>query len=140
MKRAAVPLILFLFGFLLGLLCLFPMSSRPPDTAPALSVQGSGGEDGGKVPAFTSKDTAALLRSIPILHKGRGQRLEPIRGSTPDPYDRPKGCQFAPRCDFCCEKCRQEMPSEVPVCDGHAVRCWNAEQVYAGHREEVEAV
>ena len=84
--------------------------------------------------------TAALLRSIPILHKGRGQRLEPIRGSTPDPYDRPKGCQFAPRCDFCCEKCRQEMPSEVPVCDGHAVRCWNAEQVYAGHREEVEAV
>ena len=83
---------------------------------------------------------AALLRSIPILHKGRGQRLEPIRGSTPDPYDRPKGCQFAPRCDFCCEKCRQEMPPEVPVCDGHAVRCWNAEQVYAGHREEVEAV
>ena len=62
--------------------------------------------------------TAALLRSIPILHKGRGQRLEPIRGSTPDPYDRPKGCQFAPRCDFCCEKCRQEMPSEVPVCAG----------------------
>ena len=50
--------------------------------------------------------TAALLRSIPILHKGRGQRLEPIRGSTPDPYDRPKGCQFAPRCDFCCEKCK----------------------------------
>lgn len=84
--------------------------------------------------------TAALLRSIPILHKGRGQRLEPIRGSTPDPYDRPKGCQFAPRCDFCCEKCRQGMPPEVPVCDGHAVRCWNAEQVYAGHREEVEAV
>lgn len=84
--------------------------------------------------------TAALLRSIPILHKGRGQRLEPIRGSTPDPYDRPKGCQFAPRCDFYCEKCRQEMPPEVPVCDGHAVRCWNAEQVYAGHREEVEAV
>ena len=79
--------------------------------------------------------TAALLRSIPILHKGRGQRLEPIRGSTPDPYDRPKGMPICPRCDFCCEKCRQEMPPEVPVCDGHAVRCWNAEQVYAGHRE-----
>ena len=52
MKRAAVPLILFLFGFLLGLLCLVPMSSRPPDTAPVLSVQGSGGEDGGEVPTF----------------------------------------------------------------------------------------
>ena len=48
MKRAAVPLILFLFGFLLGLLCLFPMSSQPPDTAPALSVQGSGGGGRGR--------------------------------------------------------------------------------------------
>ena len=103
-----------------------------------VTVQGLMGPGVLKYPAHPY--TAALLRSIPILHKGRGQRLEPIRGSTPDPYDRPKGCQFAPRCDFCCEKCRQEMPPEVPMCDGHAVRCWNAEQVYAGHREEVESV
>ena len=59
--------------------------------------------------------TSALLRSIPVLHQGKNQRLEPIRGSTPDPYDRPKGCQFAPRCDFCCDKCTQEMPPEAPV-------------------------
>ena len=36
-----------------------PVSLR----APVLSVQGSEGEDGGEVPTFTSKDTAALLRS-----------------------------------------------------------------------------
>ena len=75
--------------------------------------------------------TAALLRSIPVLHKGKNQTLEPIRGSTPDPYDRPVGCQFAPRCDYCCDKCKQ-MPPETILYGGHAVRCWNAAQVYAG--------
>ncbi len=79
--------------------------------------------------------TAALLRSIPVLHKGKEQKLEPIRGSTPDPYNRPKGCQFAPRCDFCCERCIQEMPPESTVCTGHKVRCWNADKVYSGPRE-----
>ena len=44
--------------------------------------------------------TKALLESIPVLGKGKNQKLEPIRGTTPDPYDRPKGCQFAPRCDY----------------------------------------
>lgn len=78
--------------------------------------------------------TAALLRSIPMLHKGKNQNLEPIRGSTPDPYDRPVGCQFAPRCDFCCDKCR-EMPPEAALCGNHAVRCWNTDQVYTGPKE-----
>lgn len=78
--------------------------------------------------------TSALLKSIPVLHKGRDQKLEPIRGSTPDPYNRPKGCQFAPRCDFCCDKC-QEMPPESVVCGSHEVRCWNSDKVYTGPRE-----
>ena len=43
--------------------------------------------------------TKALLQSIPVLGKGKNQKLEPIRGSTPDPFHRPKGCQFCPRCD-----------------------------------------
>ena len=83
--------------------------------------------------------TAALLRSIPVLHKGKNQQLDPIRGTTPDPYDRPKGCQFAPRCDYCGERCLHEMPPETRVSEGHAVRCWNGEQVYAGAREEAAA-
>lgn len=80
--------------------------------------------------------TAALLKSIPVLHKGKTQKLEPIVGSTPDPYNRPKGCQFAPRCEHCCEQCLHEMPPETKVCDGHMVRCWNSEKVYAGPRGE----
>lgn len=69
--------------------------------------------------------TVALLRSIPILGKGRDQNINPIRGVTPDPYDRPSGCQFAPRCDFfkegVCDKC---MPDATSLSKTHSVRCW----------------
>jgi peptide/nickel transport system ATP-binding protein len=67
--------------------------------------------------------TQALLESIPILGRGRDQKLEPIRGNTPDPYDRPPGCQFAPRCDFAGEKCGV-MPRESALGGNHGVRCW----------------
>lgn len=75
--------------------------------------------------------TKALLQSIPILGKGREQNLEPIRGSTPDPYRRPKGCQFKDRCDYAEDKCL-EMPPETIISEGHMVRCWNYEEVQ-GH-------
>ncbi|MEG0269414.1 MAG: ABC transporter ATP-binding protein [Clostridia bacterium] len=68
--------------------------------------------------------TQALLHSIPVLGRGKAQELEPIRGSTPDPYDRPKGCQFAPRCDFCTERCLTEMPAKSYETAGHMVRCF----------------
>ena len=73
--------------------------------------------------------TKALLKSIPVLGKGKNQQLEPIRGSTPDPFHRPKGCQFCPRCDYACERCQNEMPAEEWVTEGHYVRCFNYKEV-----------
>lgn len=67
--------------------------------------------------------TRALLKSIPILGKGSGQDINPIKGSTPDPYNRPRGCRFMPRCDFACSECEQEMPEEVLLEGTHMVRC-----------------
>lgn len=72
--------------------------------------------------------TKALLESIPVLGKGRNQKIEPIRGNTPDPYDRPKGCQFEPRCDYACDKCAV-MPSEELLGGTHVVRCWKSREV-----------
>lgn len=66
--------------------------------------------------------TEALLKSIPILGRGRNQDLNPIKGSTPDPFDRPVGCQFAPRCNYACENCNI-MPEEVEITATHKVRC-----------------
>lgn len=72
--------------------------------------------------------TEALLRSIPILGKGRDQELRPIKGSTPDPFERPVGCQFAPRCNYACAKC-ETMPEEQMIDDTHMVRCFNYKEV-----------
>ena len=73
--------------------------------------------------------TKALLQSIPVLGKGKNQQLEPIRGVTPDPFNRPKGCQFCPRCDYACEKCETEMPPEEWVTEGHYTRCFKFREV-----------
>lgn len=68
--------------------------------------------------------TKALLKSIPILGKGREQDLKPIRGGTPDPLNRPSGCQFAPRCDFykgkSCDLC---FPKTYNISSTHTVSC-----------------
>ncbi|NKB51116.1 MAG: ATP-binding cassette domain-containing protein [Rhizobiaceae bacterium] len=72
--------------------------------------------------------TKALLESIPVLGRGRSQDIKSIRGATPDPYDRPKGCQFAPRCDFATDACNQ-MPAEEQLSDTHRVMCWQHEEL-----------
>lgn len=69
--------------------------------------------------------TKALLSSIPVLGKGSQQDLQPIRGNTPDPFNRPNGCQFCPRCDFATAECETQMPDESTVEPGHACRCFH---------------
>ena len=70
--------------------------------------------------------TKALIKSIPVLGRGKKQDLQPIKGSTPDPYHRPKGCQFAPRCEYATEQCKEEMPPEIQLEPGHYCRCFHS--------------
>lgn len=95
MKRAAVPLILFLFGFVLGLLCLFPLHSSSPQRLPADPLAPAGSQSSQEsASAFSSKDTAALLRSAAsvaeaLKHKDYGvlaNYVHPERGVTFSPY------------------------------------------------------
>ncbi len=72
--------------------------------------------------------TKSLLKSIPVLGKGRGQALEPIRGVTPDPYNRPKGCQFKDRCDFADDKC-SAVPQDESISGSHRLQCWHYREV-----------
>jgi len=69
--------------------------------------------------------TKALLESIPVFGQGKNQNLEPIRGNTPDPFDRPPGCQFAPRCDYYTPDCDNGMPPQVRLSDSHFCLCRN---------------
>ena len=73
--------------------------------------------------------TKALLASIPVLGRGKNQNLEPIRGVTPDPFNRPKGCQFCPRCDYADKRCEGTMPDEEWIAENHYTRCFNYREV-----------
>ena len=69
--------------------------------------------------------TQALLKSIPKLGVSRNmQRLDSIRGMVPDPYNRPTGCMFGPRCDhFMPGRCDAINPPAIPLGDGREVHC-----------------
>jgi oligopeptide/dipeptide ABC transporter ATP-binding protein len=67
--------------------------------------------------------TQALLKSVPVLGIGGKKRLEPIRGTTPDPRFLPEGCPFSPRCDKAQKICSEMMPEETDLGDGHMASC-----------------
>jgi peptide/nickel transport system ATP-binding protein len=69
--------------------------------------------------------TQALLRSIPRMRSRSRERLNPIAGAVPHPYDRPSGCPFHPRCpQFMVGRCDAEEPTLRPVGDQHTVSCF----------------
>jgi peptide/nickel transport system ATP-binding protein len=69
--------------------------------------------------------TVGLLRSIPRLDAGRGEKLTPIPGSVRDVLPWSEGCAFAPRCDRRTDASLGEPPPMVPTHTGHSYRCVN---------------
>jgi peptide/nickel transport system ATP-binding protein len=67
--------------------------------------------------------TIGLMESIPALTRKK-ERLKPIKGMVPDPYNLPKGCPFEPRCPEAMEICREQMPELKEVRPKHRVACW----------------
>lgn len=71
--------------------------------------------------------TQALFRSIPLPGADKNAHpLKAIPGNFPLPHERPRGCNFGPRCDyFEAGRCdAKAIPmSDVPGNDRHATRC-----------------
>lgn len=67
--------------------------------------------------------TEGLLRSMPSYGK-RTDKLHVIEGVVPNPLRLPKGCRFAPRCQYATELCHAEMPEIIQVAEDEVVRCW----------------
>ncbi len=66
--------------------------------------------------------TEGLIASIPS--KGmRGQRLNVIKGTVPNPFNMPKGCNFAPRCPYRFEPCGPHDP-RIEDANPPDVACW----------------
>jgi len=68
--------------------------------------------------------TRALLRSVPVLGMDDGTELESIPGSTPDASIAFDHCEFEPRCEYACERCRGGFPQALEQEPGHMVRCF----------------
>ncbi len=77
--------------------------------------------------------TQALLRSIPKIAYKRHE-LDPIKGMVPNPFRRPGGCPFHPRCPQAMAACREVEPSTTKLADNHLVQCLlyeNLDNVYS---------
>ena len=71
--------------------------------------------------------TEGLLKSIPVIGEKR-ERLYSIEGMVPSQKNYPKGCRFAPRCEYADERCNQCKPELYTSPDGRRVRCWKYEE------------
>jgi len=69
--------------------------------------------------------TKGLLHSIPKLTAGPGEKIVPMTGSLPSPYDLPKGCMFHRRCsEFISGVCDKKEPPFIEVKKDHKVACF----------------
>ena len=68
--------------------------------------------------------TNGLLNSVPRLDLSRDVKLVPIQGTPPDLFSPPVGCPFAARCEYAMKVCREEMPPEFELFEGHYCACW----------------
>ncbi len=72
--------------------------------------------------------TQTLIAAIP--DPLRPAPLATTGGELPNPLDPPEGCAFAPRCRHAEDVCRRAPgPSLETRPDGHAVRCWRADEI-----------
>ena len=72
--------------------------------------------------------TEGLMTSIPQLNTPKGENLDAIPGSVPNPLYLPQGCKFGPRCKYCTKRCEEAEPPLQEVEPGHVVRCFYAEK------------
>jgi len=67
--------------------------------------------------------TLGLFRSRPSLATKKGERLNVIAGSVPNPLRFPTGCKFHPRCPMAIERCKTVEPELRELRPGHWVAC-----------------
>ncbi|MCW1932982.1 dipeptide ABC transporter ATP-binding protein [Pararhodobacter zhoushanensis] len=77
--------------------------------------------------------TQALFRSIPLPSANKSERpLRAIPGNFPLPHERPKGCNFGPRCDYFEDgRCNATEIAMLPVAGDsrHASRCLKFDEI-----------
>ena len=67
--------------------------------------------------------TKALLEGIPRPDPSKRRVLKSIAGEIPSISNRPKGCEFHPRCQFATDRCRAVAPRATTLGQDHEVSC-----------------
>ena len=67
--------------------------------------------------------TEALLAAAPSLDFEQRNTTDAVAGEPPSSLTMPAGCAFHPRCKYAIELCRQQVPPEINVADGHMAAC-----------------
>ena len=67
--------------------------------------------------------TAILIKAAPLLDPTQRRSDYAITGEPPSPIDVPAGCRFHPRCVFCRDRCRTEVPELREVGPARSVAC-----------------
>ena len=82
--------------------------------------------------------TYALLSAIPIADVSKKKKRTPLQGDVPSPANPPKGCPFHPRCPYCMEKCKTEVPTlqrlEINGIE-HYISCHRAVEQYGDAKQ-----
>ena len=78
--------------------------------------------------------TLGLLNSLP-RHDIDQEKLIPIKGMVPSPFDMPAGCRFAPRCPVATNICREKMPELEEKDSNSQIRCWLYSNEWNGDAE-----
>ncbi len=69
--------------------------------------------------------TQAMLNSIPKMGRHARERLKPVEGMVPSPYNRPRGCPFHTRCPHVMPGlCDRYEPQPTRLENGHEVSCF----------------
>lgn len=63
----------------------------------------------------------ALLKAIP---SNKGEKLETIEGYPPTIQQEISGCKFNPRCKYCMDVCKKEIPPMFTVGENHFSACF----------------
>lgn len=68
--------------------------------------------------------TWGLMKSMPGTAGDSKEELKSIEGSPPDLFNPPKGCPFAPRCEYGMKICYEKQPQMFEIGNNHFTACW----------------
>ena len=73
--------------------------------------------------------TKALFDAIPHIGTQGLESIKTLEGQIPSPITLPSGCTFHTRCPYATEACKERVPEEEYISEGHYVRCINYHEI-----------